>query len=105
MASQVHTPWTANSILDFLASHRDSLRALGVQKIGLFGSYGRDEQRPDSEIDFLVRIEPFTFKTWMDVWNFLEDSFETTVDLVPEKDLRPELRPYVLSEVQYVENL
>lgn len=105
MTDQVRTHWTANSVLDFLASHSDSLRALNVKKIGLFGSYVRDEQRLDSDLDFLVRIEPFTFQTWMDVWNFLEDSFETTVDLVPEKDLRPELRPYVLSGIRYVENL
>lgn len=90
---QVSTRWTANSILDFLATHHDSLKAMGVQKIGLFGSYGRNDQHPDSDMDFLVMIEPFTFNTWMGVWNFLEDSFETSIDLVPEKDLRPELRP------------
>ncbi|MHB8628638.1 MAG: nucleotidyltransferase family protein [Aggregatilineales bacterium] len=99
---RVNTTWTADGILDFLREHRTELRAMGVTKIGLFGSYVRGEQRPDSDIDFLTEIEPFTFSTWMNAWNFLEDSFGVEVDLVPEKDLRTELRPYILPEVRYV---
>lgn len=105
MTEHVQTRWTAKAILDFLSTQRETLKAMGVTKIGLFGSYVRDEQRPDSDMDFLVKIEPFTFTSWMDVWNYLEDHFGTKVDLVPEKDLRPELRAYVLPEVHYVEDL
>ena len=105
MTEQVLTQWTANTILKFLTDHRGELHAMGVRKIGLFGSYVRNEQRLDSDIDILVQIEPFTFASWMDVWNFLEDQFGLQVDLVPAKDLRPELRSFVLSEVRYVENL
>ena len=105
MTEQVRTRWTANTILEFLTAHREEFHAMGVEKIGLFGSYVRDEQRPDSDIDILVQIEPFTFTSWMDVWNFLEDQFGLQVDLVPAKDLRHELRPFVHSEVRYVENL
>lgn len=94
--------WTRESILDFLNKNRSELQAMTVQKIGLFGSYVRDEQTQDSDIDFLVIMDNFTFANWMDVWNFLEDNFECKIDLVPEKDLREELRPQVLSEVQYV---
>jgi len=39
----------------------------------------------------------------MDVWNFIEDGLGTTIDLIPEKDLREEIRPQVLSEVRFVE--
>ena len=92
MTEQTRTQWTADRILNFLRAHRDDLRALGVVKIGLFGSYVRGEQNPDSDIDFLVQIEPFTFQTWMDTWNFLEDHLGMEIDLVPEKDLREELR-------------
>ena len=97
--------WNADRILEFLREYREDLRAMGVVKIGLFGSYVRDEPLPGSDIDLLVEIEPFTFKTWMDVWNYLEDRFGMEIDLVPEKDLRPELRPYVMSEVRYIESL
>jgi predicted nucleotidyltransferase len=103
MADQVQVRWTADSILEFLHDHADELRAMGVQKIGLFGSYVRGEQTPKSDIDFLLTLDHWTWKGWTRVWDFLEDSFGVKVDLVPEKDLRPELHPYVLPEVRYAE--
>lgn len=105
MADQTTFQLSAESILHFLHNHRQELRAMGVQKIGLFGSYVRGEQTPTSDIDFLFSMDVMTFTRWMDVWNFLEDHLGATVDLVPEKDLRPELRPYVLPEVVYVADL
>jgi predicted nucleotidyltransferase len=50
-------------------------------------------------------MDEMTFKRWMKVWNYLEDNLSVKVDLVPEKDLRVELRRYVLPEVRYVEEL
>jgi len=105
MTKQTSIQWTADTILDLLRTHGDELREMGVVNIGLFGSYVRGEQHPGSDIDLLVTIEPFTFATWMDVWNFLEDNLGMKIDLVPEKDLRPELRPYVMPEVRYAKSL
>lgn len=101
MTDQIRVEWDADSILRFLEEHRETLRAMGVVKIGLFGSYVRGEQRPDSDMDFLLSLDQWTWRKWMDVWNFLEDELGIQVDLVPEKDLRAELHPYVLPEVRY----
>lgn len=95
--------WSAESILDFLRQNRDTLRSMGVKRIGLFGSFVRGEQHHGSDIDLLFSMENMTFSRWMDVWNFLEDHFGGDVDLVPEQDLRVELRASVLAEVRYVE--
>jgi uncharacterized protein len=103
MTDQVRTQWTAESILDFLREHRAELQAMGVVKIGLFGSYVRGEQRSDSDVDFLLTMEGWTWKRWCQVWDFLEDHLGVAVDLVPEENLRPELRHYVLPEVRYAE--
>jgi len=105
MVEQVRIQWTTDGILAFLRDHADELRAMGVIKIGLFGSYVRGEQKSDSDMDFLVKLDHWTWKHWCKVWGFLEDSFGMTVDLVPEEDLRPELRPYVLPEVRYAEGI
>lgn len=105
MAELLQAQLTSRSILDFLYEHRDALHQLGVTKIGLFGSYVRGEQQPESDLDFVFTMNNLTFERWMNVWNFLEDSFGRRVDLVPEKDLRPEIRAEVLAEVQYVEDL
>jgi len=105
MTDQIQTRWTADSILKFLYHHRDYLRAMGVVRLGLFGSYVRREQHPGSDMDFLLTMDNLTWTGWMDVWNFLEDNLGVEIDLVPEKDLRVELRPYVLAEVRYAEGL
>ncbi len=105
MADQVQVRRTADSILEFLHDHASELRTMGVQKIGLFGSYVRGEQSADSDIDFLFAMENLTWRRWMTVWNFLEDRLGCKVDLVPEEDLRPELHRYVFPEVRYAEGL
>jgi predicted nucleotidyltransferase len=104
MAEQTSTDLAADSILDFLNSHAAELRAMGVQRIGLLGSYVRGDQQPDSDVDFLFEMEHLTWTGWMDIWNFLEDGLGVEVDLVPKKDLRPELSQIVLSEVRYAED-
>lgn len=108
MSDAPHTQqgqWTAEAILDFLHAHRDTLRQMGVLQIGLFGSYARDEQRPDSDMDFLVTMEDASYRKYMTVWNFLEDHFGPKVDLGEPHLLRDEIRPQVLRDVRYVAGL
>lgn len=47
---------TKNSIVQTLAMHRKQLEAFGVEEIGLFGSYLRNEATVNSDIDLLVNI-------------------------------------------------
>jgi len=103
MSEQTQMRWDAERILTFLQAHAAELRAMGVVKIGLFGSYVRGEQTSSSDIDFLLTLDSWTWERWMDIWNFLEDQLGVEIDLVPEKDLRPELHAYVLPEVRYAE--
>ena len=92
-------------ILDTLARHRETLRMMGVRKIGLFGSYRRGTPTADSDMDFLVTLEEPSFDGYMNVKFFLEDLFQCKVDLVLEKTLKPRLRPYILAEVEYAPGL
>lgn len=104
MAESPPMALSRDTILAFLRSHWATLRAMGVSQIGLFGSYSRDEQHPGSDIDLLFRMDNMTFSRWMDVWNYLEDGLGVEVDLVPEQDLREEIRPQVLAEVIMMES-
>jgi len=103
--SAIQTTWTTDSLLQFLYNHRSELRQMGFIKIGVFGSYSRDEQKSTSDIDILFAMNPFTWRNWMNAWNFLEATLGVSIDLIPEEDLRPEIRPFVLREVRYVEDL
>jgi predicted nucleotidyltransferase len=97
--------WNAPEILEALKGQREKLQSMGVRKLGLFGSYVRGEQTPDSDMDFVVILDNYHFDTYMDVKIFLEDFFGSEVDLVPEDSIKPDLRPYILKEVVYVQNL
>jgi len=68
----------------------------GVTRLALFGSTARDSARSDSDVDVLVAFDgPATSKRYFGVQFFLEDLLGRPVDLVTEKALRSEVRPYV----------
>jgi predicted nucleotidyltransferase len=81
--------WTAGQILDTLTAHAQELHHLGARKIGLFGSYRWGTPTPESDIDFLVRLERLSFDDYMAIKFFLEDLFGRPIDLVLETDLKP----------------
>lgn len=95
----------APTILRTIAEHSDKLYELGARKLGLFGSFVRGEQTPDSDIDILVTMATPDYFAFCDVMFYLEDLFARKVDLVPEKNLRPELRPNIMNEVVYAEGI
>ncbi|MDP1693604.1 MAG: nucleotidyltransferase family protein [Burkholderiaceae bacterium] len=75
----------------------------GVTDLALFGSTARDSARGDSDIDILVSFEgPATSARYFGVQFFLEDLLGRPVDLVTDKALRPELRPFIEKEAVHV---
>ena len=90
--------------LTLLRAHKSVLaRRFGVVGLALFGSTARDEAVAGSDIDILVRFDgPATSKRYFGVQFYLEDLLSRPVDLVTDKALRPELRPYVEKEAVHV---
>ena len=90
--------------LTLLRAHKAVLvQRFGVVDIALFGSTVRDEATSDSDVDILVHFDgPATSKRYFGVQFYLEDLTGLSVDLVTDKALRPELRPYVEREAIYV---
>ena len=90
--------------LKLLAQNKPVLEErYSVTSLALFGSTVRDTARPDSDIDILVSFDgPATSERYFGVLFFLEDIFGCPVDLVTDKALRPELRPYVEKEKIHV---
>lgn len=106
--STTRIQWNAEDILSFLSQHVEKLRGFGVQRLGLFGSYVRGEQTPESDMDFLVEFqsrEMKTFDNYFDLKFWLEDTFGQENDLVIAENLREEFVPYVMADVKYVEGL
>ena len=91
-------------IFFLLGQHQDLIFRLGVTKLGLFGSFLRNEQHAGSDIDFLVEFEPGhkNFDNFMQLSFLLEDALQRSVELVTPESLSPYLRPHILQEVEYV---
>jgi len=94
---------TKEYILNFLKSHKSELKEkYGVQKIGLFGSYARDEQREDSDIDIAIELESSnTFRSFFSLLHFLEDTFHKKIDLGVESNLKPMAKKYIQKDIIY----
>lgn len=87
-------------VLELLSQHKASLMAnYGVTALALFGSTARNDARDDSDIDILVAFDgPATSERYFGVQFYLEDLFGRPIDLVTDKALRPELRPFIEQE-------
>jgi len=91
-------------IIKTIISNKAEMEArYGVLRLGLFGSYVREMQRKNSDIDILVafgrEIDLFEF---LDLREYLESRLHTKVDLVMESALKPAIGTRILSEVEYV---
>lgn len=86
--------------LEVLAGSKPELQArFGVTRLALFGSTARNAATSASDVDILVAFDgPATSKRYFGVLFYLEDLLGCAVDLVTEKALRPELRPYIEQE-------
>lgn len=86
--------------IELLAQSKPLLAArYGVTRLALFGSTVRDAARADSDVDILVAFDgPATSERYFGVQFHLEDVFGCAVDLVTDKALRSELRPFVERE-------
>lgn len=97
-------PADIESIIRKIRDIRSALARLGVGQIGLFGSFIRNEQTPDSDIDILIEFLPgkHTFDNFMDVSQLLEHILGRRVDLVTRESLSPYIGPHILKEVRHV---
>lgn len=90
--------------LQLLTEHKKELmRRFGVTRLALFGSVARDVAKEGSDVDVLVAFDgPATSERYFGVQFYLEDLLGCPVDLVTEKALRPELRPFIEKEAVHV---
>lgn len=89
-------------ILTFLKDNKQQLKnKYQVNKIGLFGSFSRDEETENSDVDILVDM-PSSFDNYFNLKYFLEENFHRDVDLGKEKQLRLLIKKQILQDIIYV---
>jgi uncharacterized protein len=75
----------------------------GVTYAAVFGSLARGEDRPQSDVDILVRLgRPMGMVGYMKLVEGLEEILQRKVDLVTEQSLNKYVRPYVLPTLKTI---
>ena len=98
---------TSDKIIKLINENQQHIKKFGVNRIGLFGSYATNKQKPKSDIDLLVEFKKGkkTFDNYMDLKFYLEGLFSCNVDLVVREALKIELKPNILKSVKYATGL
>ena len=98
---------TKEQILIFLSQNKKLFRdKFHIVRIGLFGSYARGEQNPNSDIDLLVEFEENTqdlFDLKLQIKEFFQIQLGMDVDICREKYIKPRLRKSILKETLYAD--
>ena len=87
------------TVFQTIEENAEAIRALGVQRLSLFGSCARGDCNADSDLDFVVSLEHKTFDAYMDTKLFLESIFNCGVDLVLDNTIKPRLRRRIMAEM------
>ena len=96
---------TPEEIIRFLKENKSHFKnRFYCSEIGLFGSFARNEQKNDSDIDILVVFEtgtPNLYNVEQELKEYLENYFKRDVDICSKKWIRPVFKPMVLKEAIY----
>ena len=93
-----------DEIIEKLREREADLRAQGVAHAALFGSVARGDDRPDSDIDILVDLDPAIVVTIIDyagVKDFIAEMFDSPVDVVSRESLKARVRPNATADAIY----
>ena len=95
---------TRKEIFDLLSQNFIQMRNdYGVEKMGVFGTFVREEQRPESDVDILVEFSrPVGMVDFIRIETMLQDLLGIRVDLVTRNALKKNIGQRILNEVQYV---
>ena len=94
---------TSNQIIKLIIENQSNIQKFGVKRIGLFGSFLKNKQKSDSDIDILIEFKKGekTFDNYMDLKFYLEGLFKRDVDLVVKEALKVQLKSNILKSVKY----
>lgn len=97
---------TTSEILDYLKQNKQLFKKdYHILKLGLFGSFARNQQTETSDIDIIIELEPNTdniFELKLKFRQKLEQRFKRNIDICTEKYIKPIIKPLIIQEAIYV---
>jgi uncharacterized protein len=91
-------------IIGHIRELQPQLRALGVTRLALFGSFARGEQHANSDVDLLADFNPGqkTYDHFLAVCELLETALQRRVELLTRESLSPHIGQRILQEAEDV---
>ena len=97
---------TRDTILNFFKENNEVLKTkFHLVRIGLFGSFARNEQNENSDIDVLIELQDNTqdiFELKRELKKYLKEHFKRNIEICREKYLKSYIKNHILKETIYV---
>lgn len=95
---------TKKELIERIILNQEKIRSYGVLRLGIFGSFVRDEAKETSDVDFFIHFDPpyKTLKNFIGLAETLEYLTGRKIELVTPQSLSKYIGPYILKEVEYV---
>jgi predicted nucleotidyltransferase len=93
-----------NAIIDRLRASEAELRARGVVHVALFGARARGDDRPDSDTDIMIDVDPdarISVYDYVGLKEYIAGLFDGPVDVVSREGLKPYVRPAATADAVY----
>jgi uncharacterized protein len=94
----------SETALEILRRSEAALRARGVRHAALFGSVARGDDRPDSDIDVMIEIDPSVVRDvyeYAGLKTYIANLFERPVDVIDREALKSHVRPPAEADAIY----
>ena len=91
-------------IIARLRKNESALRDRGVRHAALFGSSARGDQRPDSDVDIMIEVDPgarIGIYEYVAIKDYIAGLFDIRVDVVRRDRLKPYVRPVATRDAIY----
>ena len=91
-------------LIELLIKNQEKILSFGIERVGIFGSFVRNEMSSESDVDFYVEFkESFkSYDNFMDLAFYLKELTGREIELVTPNSLSPYIGPEILKEVKYV---
>ncbi len=91
-------------VFELIQNHKSAIQRLGAERLGLFGSFVREEQKEGSDVDFVVEFKPGMkkYRNLLNLIDLLEETLQRKVDLLTWEGMASFVQREVKKDIEYV---